>query len=108
MLNRYSLSIYGTQAIEELEIVNFDIAFMGITKARIEAGFTCGSYEEAALKKAAMRRAERRVALMDSSKINQKSIFTFAAINEVDMIISDGGLPEEFINECLKAGVEIK
>jgi DeoR family transcriptional regulator of aga operon len=106
-MNRYSLSVFGMSVIEELEKVNFDIAFMGVTKASLEAGFTCGSYEEAALKQAALRRSERRIILMDSSKINQKSIFSIAAINEVDTIISDGYLPEDFARECRLAGVEI-
>lgn len=106
-MNRYSMSLYGSSVIEELEQVNFDIAFMGVTKVSAKAGFTCGSYDEAALKKAAMRRAEQKVVLMDSSKINQKCPFNICAINEVDKIISDGGLPESFVRECQAAGVEI-
>ena len=65
-LNRYSQSVFGYSAIKELERVNFDQAFLGVTGFHPSVGFSCGINDEAFLKQAAIRQAEQVIVLMDS------------------------------------------
>lgn len=106
-LNRYSQSVFGFSAIKELERVNFHQAFIGVTGFDFSAGFTCGINDEALLKQTALRRSDQVIALMDSSKIGVKSSFCFGSLEDFDIIVSDGKLPEEFLAECEKYGVEV-
>lgn len=106
-LNRYSQSVFGFSAIKELERVNFHQAFLGVTGYQSTAGFTCGIYEEAVLKQTAIRQADQVIALMDTSKIGVKSTFTVCGLEEIDVVVSDGKLPEEFLAECEKCHVEV-
>lgn len=99
-LNRYSISTYGTTAIRDLERVNFHQAFLGITGYTLQAGFTCGSIEEALLKRTAMKQAEQVIVLMDSSKVGVKRSYSICSMAEVDLVISDGHLPKEVLEEC--------
>ena len=99
-LNRYSISMYGISAIRELEQVNFHQTFLGVTGYSMKAGFTCGNNEEAMLKRTAIEQAEQVVVLMDSSKTDVKSTYTICGLADVDVIISDGQLPEDFLVEC--------
>ena len=99
-LNRYSISMYGISAIRELEQVNFHQTFLGITGYSMKAGFTCGNSEEAMLKRTAIEQAEQIIVLMDSSKIEVKSTYTICDLSDVDIIISDGALPKDFLLEC--------
>lgn len=106
-LNRYSQSVFGFSAIRELERVNFHQAFLGVTGYQTSAGITCGIYEEAMLKQTALRQADQVIALMDTSKVGVKSTFTVCRLEEIDIIVSDGKLPEEFLAECKKCHVEV-
>ncbi len=106
-LNRYSQSVFGYSAIKELERVNFDQAFLGVTGFHPTAGFTCGISDEALLKQTAIRRSGQVIALMDSSKIGVKRSFRFCGLSDVDVVVSDGRLPEDFLEECRKYGVQV-
>lgn len=99
-LNRYSQSVYGYSAIKELERVNFDQVFLGVTNYSFSTGFTCGSNDEAFLKSTAMQQSEQIVVLMDSSKIGMKSPYKICELSDVDILVSDGNLPKDFLEEC--------
>ena len=106
-LNRYSQSVFGYSAIRELERVNFDQAFLGVTGFHPSVGFSCGISDEALLKETAIRQSGQVIALMDSSKIDVKCSFSFCRLSDIDVVVSDGKLPEEFLDECRKFGVQV-
>ncbi len=106
-LNRYSMSICGMQGIRELEKMNLDLAFVGVTSYDETTGFACNVYEEALLKQTVINKAVRVIALMDSSKVGKHSTFTFGTLAEVDAVISDGRLPASFLAACREHGVEV-
>ena len=106
-MNRYSMSVCGIRTVQEAERINFDQAFMGVTSYCESTGFNCGVDEEAFLKKMVMRQAEQRILLMDSSKIGVKSTYSFCSLGDVDIIISDDNLPEEFREDCKKHGIQL-
>lgn len=106
-LNRYSQSVFGFSAIKELERVNFHQAFLGITGFHTQAGFTCGISDEAILKQTAIRQSDQVIALMDSSKIGVKCSFNICGLEDVDIVVSDGKLPEDFLEECKRHKVTV-
>lgn len=106
-LNRYSQSVFGFSAIRELEHVNFHQAFLGITGYHSATGFSCGIRDEALLKQTAIRQSDQVIILMDSGKIGLKCSFNICTLNDVDILISDGELPEAFLEECRKHQVEV-
>ncbi len=106
-LNRYSHSVFGFSTIRELERVNFDQAFLGVTGFHPSVGFSCGISDEALSKQTAIRKADQVIALMDSSKIGVKCTFSFCSLSDVDIVVSDGKLPEEFLSECRRYGVQV-
>lgn len=106
-LNRYSLSVYGHSAIQELERVNFSQTYLGVTGYGYQEGFTCGNIDEAFLKQTAIKQSLQTIVLMDSSKIGKVSSFNICGLKDVDIIVSDDLLPEEFISECRKYHVTV-
>ncbi len=99
-LNRYSMSVCGLQTYLDISRVNFDLMFLGVTCYSPETGFTCGVEMESRLKQAVIGQSERVVVLMDSTKVGQKSTFTICDLSQVDILISDGDLPPEFLEQC--------
>lgn len=106
-MNRYSLSVNGINSVREVERVNFNIAFLGVTGYNSETGFNCGVEEESELKKAVIRRAEKTVVLMDSQKVGIVNTFTFATLREVDVVISDDELDQETRALFESHGIEV-
>ena len=106
-LNRYSLSICGSQGIRELQKMTFDLAFMGVTTYDEGSGFSCNVYEESLLKQTVISKARRSIVLMDSTKVGKHSTFTFGSLKDVDAVISDGSLPEAFLAACRENDVEV-
>ncbi|MBD5470959.1 MAG: DeoR/GlpR transcriptional regulator [Lachnospiraceae bacterium] len=106
-MNRYSMSVCGIHTVQEVQRINFDQAFMGVTSYCEQTGFNCGVDEEAVLKKTVMQQAEQKILLMDSSKIGVKNTYTFCGLSDVDIIISDDNLSEEFQEDCRKHGIQI-
>ena len=105
-LNRNSRSMYGQSTTEQLSRVRIDQAFMGVT-GYDENGFNCGHAEENALKRFLVSRAGESVLLMDSSKVGKSSTFTFCTLDQADVLVSDGNLPEEFRTLCKKQTVPV-
>ncbi len=106
-LNRYSMSLNGGKAIEEISGLSFDVLFLGGTSYASATGFACGSDDEAALKRALIGRAEKTVVLMDSEKLGKKSTFKICGLEDVDVIVSDGKLSEHFLKNCEESDVEV-
>ena len=106
-MNRYSQSVCGISAVRELERINFSQTFLGVTGYSSRTGFTCGSNDEAILKQTAINQSEQTIVLMDSSKIGVFSTFGVCGLDKIDMVISDGGLPEAFLEECEKNNVTV-
>ncbi len=106
-MNRYSMSVCGIHTVSEVQRINFDQVFMGVTSYCEQTGFNCGVDEEAVLKSTVLHQAEQKILLMDSSKVGVKSTYSFCTFSDADIIISDDNLPEEFREDCKKHGVQI-
>ncbi len=106
-LNRYSLSLYGGRSVEDVRRLNFDQLFLGVTSFQSSSGFMCGSDEDAALKRACIERADQTIVLMDSSKVGRRSTFQICDLDAVDIVVSDGELPHEFLRACDNADVKV-
>ena len=59
-----------------------------------------GSQLGALLKRAVVKRARKVVMMLDSSKVGTLLPFTFARVEDVDVLIGDGGLPENLQKSC--------
>ena len=49
----------------------------------------------------------RLIVLMDSSKLGLKCSFHICSLDVVDILVSDGNRPEDFLEECEKHNIEI-
>lgn len=106
-LNRFSMSLHGSQAIDSIKSLSFDQLFLGVTSYQQGSGLTCGSDEEAALKRTCIQQSAQVVALMDSSKIGRRSTFSICDLDSVDVVVSDDAIPDDFRSACANAETSI-
>jgi DeoR family transcriptional regulator, fructose operon transcriptional repressor len=101
-LSRNNLSDSGILALEFVNRINIDIAFLATSAFSLRSGFTVGNQDECELKKLVIRKAEKKIMLMDSSKIDKNMPFTFANLQDIDILISNEELPDEIKQEAAK------
>jgi DeoR family transcriptional regulator of aga operon len=106
-MERSSLSLFGSKALEELGKMNFDIVFLSALNFKEGIGFTCAREYQANLKRTLIKRSEKVVVLMDSTKVGEKSVYTFCNPEDIDVLVSDGGLSPDFIGLMKSHGVKV-
>lgn len=106
-LNRSNQAVSGASTLAMLEDINIATAFIGVSGYTAEGGFTCGKEEEMLVKKLVLSKAATKVILMDSSKCGKILPYTFGNLEDVDYVVSDCGLQEDFIRRAEEKGVVI-
>jgi DeoR/GlpR family transcriptional regulator of sugar metabolism len=104
-LNRDTLTLSGFNATEYVRSINIDMAFMAASAFSIQNGFTCGDYYEAELKRLIIKKAQQVIMLVDSSKINIGMPYTFARLNQIQTLITDNILPDEYVKAIRQSRV---
>ncbi|MDD3840006.1 MAG: DeoR/GlpR family DNA-binding transcription regulator [Clostridia bacterium] len=107
MLNRNTLSLSGPNALSLLNNVNIDIAFMGTSGFSIDSGFTNANIYECQLKIEVIKRAKKVIMLMDTTKLNKNMPFTFANLEDIDILITDRSLPKDIKKEVENMDVAV-
>ncbi|GAA2408895.1 DeoR/GlpR family DNA-binding transcription regulator [Actinomadura vinacea] len=84
-----------------------DVAFMATNGCSAAHGLTTSDQAEAAVKRAMIASSRRRVLLTDRTKIGNDNLVRFAALSEIDVLITDTGLDTEVAAELAAAGPEV-
>jgi DeoR family transcriptional regulator, fructose operon transcriptional repressor len=84
--------------LRSLSEINVDIAFFGANGISIERGLTTPDPSEAAVKRAMLACARRRVLLADHSKFGLVSTFRYGDPTDIDLLITDTGVaPDDLV-----------
>lgn len=106
-LRRTTLSIIGPYAEKLLSGVRADMAFVGVTAVTSELDFTTSNLFEAEIKKEMIRAASYTYIVCDRSKFGKRDLARFAGPEDVDEVITDGGLDARWANELKRAGIKL-
>ncbi|WP_019378086.1 DeoR/GlpR family DNA-binding transcription regulator [Virgibacillus halodenitrificans] len=102
-----STSIEGTLGLDILNHVNIDIMFTSGNGFSLESGLTDFNLYEVELKKQLVKKANKLVSIVDSSKIGVNSSSAFATIDEIDILITDKPIPIEFAEKLAQNNVHV-
>ncbi len=97
----------GDDLVAALSVLRADVAFMGTNGISMGHGFSTPDPGEAAAKRAMIASAHRVVVLADSSKFGVETTVRFAALDEVDVVITDGGADDHDVQALRDAGIEV-
>ena len=90
-----------------LGTLSADLAIIGVNGLTTTQGLTTTNPEEAAAKRAMMLAARRRIVPVISGKLGRNSFCSFAAVSEVDTIITDRQANGELVAQLSAAGPEV-
>ena len=88
-VRRNTLVSVGSVAVELMERLFVDKAFVGTNGVGLNEGFTTSDMEESSIKRAMLKAAKHRIILADHTKFNKVYMNQFAASSMIDTLISD-------------------
>ncbi|MEU6383988.1 DeoR/GlpR family DNA-binding transcription regulator [Streptomyces bauhiniae] len=88
-------SLVGPVADRAIAALHFDLLFLGVHGISAEAGLSTPNLAEAETNRQLVRSARRVVVVADHTKWGTVGLSSFAALDEVDTLVTDGGLPVE-------------
>jgi DeoR family fructose operon transcriptional repressor len=97
----------GEPALRLLDSLRVDVAFIGTNAISVAHGLSTPDSEEAAVKRAMVRSANHVVVVADSSKVGREDLISFAAIDRVDVLVTDSEMTPNDRDELTEAGVEV-
>lgn len=89
LIGRDINSTNGPKALSFLDNINCDKAFLACESFDLKKGFSTFDENQAAFKKRLMETSKTKIMLLDSSKFDKVSSFTFSKIEDFDYLISD-------------------
>lgn len=102
-----SFSTRGAVAESCLANVSCSKLFIGVDGIDPASGITCSNLEEARLNSAMMKVASQTVVLADSSKFGCRGFGKICNLEDIDIIITDAGVSEQFKAQMEEAGVQV-
>ncbi len=90
-----NLSTASPVAKSYFDNTNFELAIISASAFTPENGFSCGAQIEADLLKMTRQKAKSLYMMLDSSKIGKIMPYTFARLDDIDVLITDDNFPED-------------
>lgn len=87
----------GSIANSILSSLTVDTAFLAANAVSFDGQLCTPDIEQAQVKKSMIRMASRRILLCDSSKFGTSSFSAFASLRDMDLTITDTGLPSDLL-----------
>lgn len=106
-LRRRSQTLVGPLTRGTLNELHVDKAFMGTMGLTVAEGLTTTDPAEAFTKEVVMRQAREVILLVDSHKIGKVSFARSGDVRQLDRILTDAGVSEEFERKIQELGIRI-
>jgi len=100
-------SLYGPMTEAMVKNFHVDLLFTGADGARSDDGFYTAEIQHSSLEQAMISSADHVVVITESRKFGQPAFVRFAAIDEVDKVITDAGLSALDRRNLEERGVEV-
>jgi DeoR family transcriptional regulator, fructose operon transcriptional repressor len=97
----------GDATVRAMQDLRVDVVFLGTNGVSPVHGFSTPDEAEAATKRAMVRAAQRVIVLGDSSKLGREHLVRFAAIEDVDVLVTDGEADPGLVTELETMGIEV-
>lgn len=105
-LNGRYLFTYGMDALEQLKHYRADRLILSVDGVEPRIGISTYHYEESELDRLMIERSNKVLVVADSSKIGVESFVSIAGMDSVDALITNGDVPDTFVQAMKKRGIE--
>lgn len=106
-LRKKSQSFFGRHAEESLSRYNFDKLILGVDGYDFAAGLTTHFEYEAVLNRRMCEVAKQIIVVTDSSKFNRAGLHRICGFGDINVLITDSGIPDRFASAIESCGVKL-
>ncbi|NBN03973.1 transcriptional repressor AgaR [Proteus sp. G2665] len=107
VLRKSALSFSGSQAENSLRNYRFDKVFLGVDGFDLRVGITTHNEQEASLNRLMCDISETIIAVADSTKFSKRSCHMIREFGDIDILVTDSGIPEEYVQELKDHKIEV-
>jgi len=102
-----TLAMVDDTTRSELQDMAVDVLFISCDGLSFQHGLTTPYREERMIKRAMIERAHRVVAMVDASKFGNVQMFSFAAFDDIDVLVTDTRAEPEAVDILSGHGVQV-
>ena len=106
-LRKKSFSFYGRHAEEALRNLRVDKLILGADGVDLESGITTFFEPEAALNRIMCEVSREIIAVVDSSKLNQRGFHMICGLEKISTMVTNNDVPEGYRAELEKLGIDL-
>jgi DeoR family transcriptional regulator, aga operon transcriptional repressor len=106
-LHHDTVSLIGPEGLAFLEQYHIRQGFFGAYGLSVEAGLTDGSAPESEIKRALVKLCYKVVVVADATKWGRTGVTSYAALADVDTVITDAQAPAGLVAQVRAAGVAV-
>jgi len=106
-LQRDVFYLSGIWAQRSLSEIRVDKAFLGVSGIETAYGMSTASQAEATIKKAIIKSARMRIALVDHSKFGKQGFAYVGPVSDLTTLITDTGTSQQDLQSLRDAGVQV-
>jgi DeoR/GlpR family transcriptional regulator of sugar metabolism len=100
-------SLTGHLAELSIEQIRADIAFIGCDSISSTLDVMNVSFDIAVLKKCILRSAVQKILIADHTKFGKVHLASIGSISQLDKLVVDSGLPEDYVRRIRDMGVDV-
>jgi DeoR family transcriptional regulator of aga operon len=108
VVRKSSTSVVGHYAEEMLKQFACSKLILSADGISLDYGLTTSHMMEAHLNAMMMKRVQKTIILADSSKFGKKGFGKICNLEDIDMIITDSGIPELYKQKLEEMGIEVR
>lgn len=98
MIHNKNLAVYGYQTLESMEKMNANKFVFSCVGMNIEGKILCANEFDRSMINSICKKKKLKILLIDSSKFETEGAFTAASIDDIDIVVTDDKIPNEFRN----------
>jgi DeoR/GlpR family transcriptional regulator of sugar metabolism len=102
------LNVKGPLAESSIKALRFDSTVLGCCGLSAEQGLTAHDLPEVAVKQAAIAAARRVIVACDSAKFTRTAFGAVCGLADLDVVVTDDGIPREQHDALTAAGVAVR
>ncbi|MBQ3115599.1 MAG: DeoR/GlpR transcriptional regulator [Clostridia bacterium] len=107
-LRKNNFITVGQTCSDYIDKINIQTAVMTATGfIKDIGGFTCGNQAEADVKRHVIKKADFVIMLLDSSKVNKKTPYTFANLSDINCMVVDKNFSKELKASIEESGIKV-
>jgi DeoR family transcriptional regulator, fructose operon transcriptional repressor len=103
-----TFAMVDAATVEAVRALRVDVLFISCDGLSFQRGLTTPYHEESVLKRAMIESARRAVAIVDQSKFGNDQMFTYAALDEIDVLVTDTGADDDSLTVLAEHDLEVR